>query len=92
MRIQLNQSELEKAVVAYISSQGVDISNKSVDVDFTAGRGQNGITVDVDINEPGTPSLTMQVSTHSEPAFSEENVPEDNSEEEETPAASLFGS
>lgn len=53
MQIKLNQKEIEQALIAYISNQGVSTSGKTIVVDMIAGRGENGISATIDItNEP----------------------------------------
>lgn len=49
MQIQLNQQEIEEAVTDFVAKQGFDLTSKEVTVAFTAGRGSNGITADIDI-------------------------------------------
>ena len=49
MLIQLRQSEIEDAVKMYVTAQGINLSGKKIDMNFTAGRGSAGITVDIDI-------------------------------------------
>ena len=50
MLIQLRQSEIEAALKMYVISQGFSLNNKSVDISFTSGRKDNGISADLDIN------------------------------------------
>jgi hypothetical protein len=80
MRITLNQDELEKAVMSYINSQ-ITIENKDVSIDFTAGRGDKGISVDIDITDPVIKGTVKEA----EPAFSEGNEESDGEDN------SLFG-
>ena len=49
MLIQLRQREIEDAVKMYVTAQGINLSGKKIDMNFTAGRGSAGITVDIDI-------------------------------------------
>lgn len=49
MKIDLNQPEIEDALVSFITTQGIDLSQKKVEVSLTAGRGPNGFTASVDI-------------------------------------------
>ena len=51
MLIQLRQSEIEAALKMYVISQGFSLNNKSVDISFTSGRKDNGISADLDIVE-----------------------------------------
>lgn len=49
MKISLIQEEIEDALREYILNQGIQISNKEVLVEFTAGRGERGISADLNI-------------------------------------------
>lgn len=59
MQIQLNQQEIEKAVTDYVAKQGFDLMFKEVTVTFTAGRGSNRITADIDIRNVQTNTTTI---------------------------------
>lgn len=49
MQITLNQDEIVAAVVAYVHGQINVAANQKIEVDFKAGRGDNGITATLDI-------------------------------------------
>jgi FlaG/FlaF family flagellin (archaellin) len=83
VKINLNQDELETAVLNYIASEGIDLSDKAVTVDFTAGRGEKGISVDVEINEP---AKTTSIDNSGITTIDSEEAPVD------AEATSLFGS
>lgn len=51
MQVKLKQSEIVAALKMYISQQGISLNNKYVEVTFTAGRGDTGITADLDIED-----------------------------------------
>lgn len=53
MLIQLRQSEIEAALKMYVASQGFSLNNKTVDISFTSGRKDNGVSADLEINETG---------------------------------------
>ena len=53
MQISLNQTEIEKAVVNYIAEQGITIAYKDITVTFSAGRGENRLTADINIKPMG---------------------------------------
>ena len=38
MKIEINNNEINEAIKDYVISQGIDVSNSDVSVDFTAGR------------------------------------------------------
>jgi hypothetical protein len=60
MQIQLKQAEIVSALKQYIGSQGINLSGKSVEISFTAGRGQAGLTADIVIEEVALPSLDFE--------------------------------
>lgn len=49
MKIQLDQTEIEQAIKAYINEQVSIKPGQKIELAFTAGRGERGLTVDVDI-------------------------------------------
>lgn len=51
MLIQLRQSEIEAALREYIVNQGINLTDRQVDISFTSGRKDNGISADLDIVE-----------------------------------------
>ena len=51
MQIQLKQSEIIAALKQYIANQGIVIAGKTVDIRFTAGRGQTGLSADISIED-----------------------------------------
>lgn len=53
MQIQLKQTEIIAALKQYITGQGISLSGKSVDISFTAGRKEAGITADISIEDAG---------------------------------------
>lgn len=59
MQIQLNQQEIEEAVTDFVAKQGFDLTRKEVTVAFTAGRGSNGITADIDIQNVQTNTTSI---------------------------------
>ena len=50
MLIQLRQSEIEAALREYVVNQGINLTGRRVDISFTSGRKDNGISADLDIN------------------------------------------
>lgn len=51
MQVQLKQSEIVNAIKGYLTSQGINLAGKDVQITFTAGRKESGLTADVDIQE-----------------------------------------
>lgn len=62
MLIQLRQNEIEEAVKMYVAAQGINLYGKKVDMNFTAGRGSAGITVDLDIVDAKLSDLAQPVA------------------------------
>lgn len=95
MQIQLVQAELEEAVRQYVSSMG--ISAPVNDINFTAGRGEAGITASINVGSPevreaSAPKATLTVLEDPVVAPEEDSVSDAIETEEEAEAsASLFG-
>lgn len=51
MRIILTENDIKKALIAYTSTLGLDLSNHHVAIELTAGRGANGHSATVIIDE-----------------------------------------
>lgn len=49
MQVQLKQSEIIAAIKMFVSNQGIDLAGKHVEVSFTAGRKETGLTADISI-------------------------------------------
>ena len=60
MQITLKQSEIEVALKNYIVVQGINLTGKTIEVAFTAGRKEAGISAELDINDAGTESTSVQ--------------------------------
>ena len=61
MQVTLKQSEIEVALKNYIQAMGINLAGKSIDVAFTAGRKEAGISAELDINETGQPQVTYGI-------------------------------
>lgn len=51
MQIQLKQAEIESALKDFISKQGINLQGRTVQIEFTSGRKENGITADLSISD-----------------------------------------
>lgn len=51
MLIQLKETEIKAALHDYIVKQGISLVGKLVDISFTAGRKESGISADLDITD-----------------------------------------
>lgn len=58
MQIQLKQVEIIAALKQYITQQGIDLKGKSVNIAFTAGRKESGITADLSIEDVDIPGFS----------------------------------
>ena len=59
MQITLKQSEIEVALKNYIVAQGINLTGKTIEVAFTAGRKEAGISAELDINDAGAESTSV---------------------------------
>lgn len=57
MQIQLKQREIEAALKMYVSQQGINLTNKTVEVVFTSGRKDNGISAELTIEDAAVPAI-----------------------------------
>lgn len=77
MQIQLRQIEIEQALKQYITKQGINLSNQSVDISFTAGRKGGGLLADITIKDlPFFPSLEEEAPAVIKPVLSVVHAPE----------------
>jgi len=58
MKLTFDSSEIEQALISYVSSQGIDLSDKNVSVSMTAGRGPNGHTAELNITHKKESNLS----------------------------------
>lgn len=68
MRIQLKQDEIVAALRQFITLQGINLVGKSLDISFTAGRKDSGLSADVTIEDIELPDLTEE-SVAAKPAL-----------------------
>lgn len=57
MQIQLQQKEIEAALLGFITQQGIDLCGKQVDIMFTAGRKASGLSAELTIEDAGFPDF-----------------------------------
>lgn len=63
MNITLKQTDIEKAIRLYIERQGFHLHNKTLSIDFSMGRGDNGLSAILAIEDAVIiPGFTDQVS------------------------------
>ena len=77
MQVILKQRDIEQALKQYIAGQGINIKGKTVNIAFTAGRKETGISAELDIDDipgyiPAAEDLTKDVPEVQEAAVAEE--------------------
>lgn len=102
MKLSLQQTEIEAAIRAYVTNQGISTAGKLVIMDFTMGRKGTGLTVEVDITSPreGVVVTETPIPVIAEVTVTTSEVVETDTEEGNNPgystsapvAGSLFGS
>lgn len=80
MQIIIKQIEIEVAVKNYIAGLGINLNGKDVEVSFTAGRGEVGLSASLDIVEAGSsampaPALTPVKNAQEAPAEAKVTAP-----------------
>lgn len=70
MKINFKQAEIVAALKQYVSQQGINLEGKDVTIDFTAGRGQTGISADISIeNAPAQAIAVAAIDKAKAPAM-----------------------
>jgi len=77
MQVILKQRDIEQALKQYIAGQGINLKGKTVNIAFTAGRKETGISAELDIDDisgyiPAAEDLTKDVPEVQEAAVVEE--------------------
>jgi len=50
MKIEFSENEIKQALTDYVEAQGISLKDKQITVQLTAGRGSNGHTASIEIN------------------------------------------
>lgn len=58
MNIILKQDDIQKAVRMYVERQGIHLFNKTLDITFNMGRGDNGLSASLTIEDITIPGFT----------------------------------
>lgn len=69
MQINLKQKEITEALKMFISHQGINLTGKTVAIEFTSGRKDNGLSAELIIED--APVETGKVNTTPTPAAEE---------------------
>lgn len=95
MQVQLKQAEIVESIKQYLVKQGIVLTGRSVDISFTAGRKETGLSADISIEDTQLPDLTEPAER---PALSvvkteaeAEAAPTPPEPEGEATSKSLFG-
>lgn len=57
MQITLKQAEITEALKIYVQRQGLSLTGKSIEVNFTASRGDTGLIATLGIEDIGIPEM-----------------------------------
>lgn len=96
MQITLNQSEIEQAVLNHIAALGISVKQDTASMKFTAGRGDVGISVDIEVqallqntlNSPQTPQGKVNRNAGQDSIISNQNHDSGNVKSEPSAHAS----
>lgn len=103
MIINLKQTEIEAALKGYVAQQGISLTGKQVEISFTAGRKESGVsaelTIEEDVSIPTYPQNVAVIrSIKEEPKTQPEEVQEaiaeaaaEETQPEPVKTTSLFG-
>lgn len=61
MQINLKQTEITQALRQYVTQQGIDLTDKTVDISFIAGRKEGGLTAEINIEDQDIPGFSGNV-------------------------------
>lgn len=89
MLIKLKQSEIEEALRDFIVKQGFNLDRKTVDISFTAGRGDSGMTADLDIHDAAAVMGGVSGNAQCNPVYETQASATIGGVEEATPAPQL---
>lgn len=94
MQIHLKQNEIEAALKLFVSQQGINLANKTITMDFTAGRKESGISVEMSIEEMYSVESNYELVKRTSPSVPVKETGTDPTEPDPQPAKgeSLFAS
>lgn len=91
MQVILKQRDIEQALKQYIAGQGINIKGKTVNIAFTAGRKETGISAELDIDDTSGYIPAAEELTEAVPGVQEDAVPEETNEPVTQEVESPFG-
>ena len=62
MKIIIDQAEINSAVACYLAKQGVDVDSYDLDIDVTAGRGDSGPRIEIDMTQKPVDDTPMELT------------------------------
>jgi len=65
MQIQLRQNEIEAALKMFIAQQGINLTGKTVEIAFTSGRKDNGLSAELTIEDATNHGQGSTYTAHS---------------------------
>ena len=68
MQITLTETDLDSAIQTYIEKLGMNLDDKTISVNYTAGRGPNGNTATIDITNGVVKPSPVKVEAAEVPA------------------------
>lgn len=80
MQIHLKQLEIEAALRQFISLQGINLTGKVVEIAFTSGRKDNGLSAEVTIEDGGVTLDRRSSSTPTKQPADANNPPQPSSD------------
>ena len=91
MKLTINQTEIETAIAAFVETQGISLEGKNTTVSITAGRGEKGMSAEIDI-VPDDKTGKDESSAAEEETTETTDDSSDNTgtSEEDNPQGSLF--
>ena len=93
MLIQLKQREIIEALKMFISQQGISLAGKTVEIEFTSGRKDNGLSAELTIEDDPAQNQAIPsgpIARTVAPAVQESAEPTNSTDETASPKASLF--
>ena len=93
MKLTLTENEIDEALTQYVFNTISLREGTEINISYTAGRGERGLTAEIDINYLNVDSINLKPSENRTQAVEEDVVPEAPSVTEETPvrkADSIF--
>lgn len=89
MQVILKEHEIKQAIMTFVGNQGVSMAGKKVDVALIAGRGANGMSATIDINDNGENEMVVEIKDENDKT--EDEIAEADENSDATKQMDLFG-